>query len=201
MLKNNVIITLILVAVFNLMSCTEKFKPSNLSQEEEQRVRKIGQTTAGILLKSLQKELKTTITNDGMLAALSVCNISAIQLTDSIKRSVDEVIEIKRTSLRFRNPKNSPDDGEREGLIYFQKKILKTGKMPEDMIIKVNDTKGQYYRYYKPLTIKPLCLSCHGQSDSIVPELSDHLQKLYPQDHATGYSIDQFRGLISITVR
>jgi hypothetical protein len=201
MFKNIGVILLFVALSLNLSRCTEKLEVSNLPPAEEQRVRQIGQKIAGSLLMSLQKELKKTIENDGMVAALSICNLRASQLTDSIKHSIDGVVSLKRTSLRYRNPVNSPDAGEREALISFQKSFIKTGILPEDMIIKINGTNEQNFRYYKPLLIKPLCLNCHGHPEKIAPEVANYLKKLYPEDHATGYSIDQFRGLVSISIK
>ena len=147
----NIGVTFFLVALsFNQSSCTENLEISNLSQFEEQRVRQIGQKIAESLLTSLQKELKKTIEKDGMVASLSVCNLRASQLTDSINYSTDEVVSLKRTSFRYRNPANAPDALEREALLFFQKSLLNTGSLPQDRIIKINSTDGQYFRYYKP---------------------------------------------------
>ena len=201
MFKNIGVILLLVALSLNQFNCTEKSELSDPSLEEEQRVRQNGQKIAGSLLISLQKELKKTIEKDGMVAALSVCNLKASQLTDSIKQSTNDVFSLKRTSLRFRNPANSPDNGEREALIFFQKSLINTGSLPEDRIIKIYDTNGQYFRYYKPLLTKPICLNCHGQSEKMASDVSYTLKKLYPEDYATGYSVDQFRGLVSISMR
>jgi hypothetical protein len=181
--------------------CNDKLEISQPSPSEEQSIRQIGQQTAGILLNSLQNELKAAISNEGMLAAISICNIKAMHLTDSIKQSIDEVFEVKRTSLRYRNPNNAPDALERDILVHFQSSLLKTGSLPEAVIEKINDTSNPHFRYYKPLAIKSICLNCHGQSDNITSEVFYRLKKLYPEDRATGYTIDQFRGMVSISIR
>jgi hypothetical protein len=183
------------------ISCSEEPHISSVSQTEEAKIREIGQSVTNHLLKTLQTELKTTIANDGMLAALSVCNDKAINLTESVTQFNDNIIEIKRTSFRFRNPENAPDTHERKTLSYYQSTLLKTGHLPEDIIEKIDGDSLSHYRYYKPLVIKSLCLNCHGQSDMIAPEISDHLKKLYPKDHATGYKIDYFRGLIRVSIK
>ena len=78
---------------------------------------------------------------------------------------------------------------------------MMTGNLPVDMIEKINDTSGTHFRYYTPLVIKPLCLNCHGQADNIASEVAYKLKKIYPEDHATGYTIDQFRGVVRVSVR
>ena len=88
-------------------SCDRAPNISKVSQSDEERVRKIGKKVTGLLLKTLQSELKQTIEDKGMVAALSICNSKAIFLTDSLTESMDEIIDIKRTSSKYRNTKNS----------------------------------------------------------------------------------------------
>jgi hypothetical protein len=180
--------------IYVSMSCNEDRQISKVTQAEEEKIREIGQKTTNLVLKTLQKELKTTIENEGMLAALSVCNNKAKKLTDSISRSMDSIVEVKRTSLRYRNPRNAPDAEERKAIAYFQSTLLQSGKLSEDLIEKVGEASSAYFRYYKPLVVKSLCLNCHGPSEMIAPGILYRLKKLYPGDHATGYKIDQLRG-------
>lgn len=46
--------------------------------------------------------------------------------------------------------------------------------------------------YVEPIYIKPVCLACHGE---ISGELADMLATLYPEDQATGFAPDEFRGM------
>jgi hypothetical protein len=54
--------------------------------------------------------------------------------------------------------------------------------------------------FYKPIkTGLPACLKCHGQPGSdIEPAAFDKIQQLYPADLATGYELNDFRGLWKI---
>jgi hypothetical protein len=189
------------VLLFLLLSCKEESRISEISEAEEAKIREIGQKAAAQLLKSLQTKLKTTIANQGMMRAINVCNFEALNLTDSIQHTMNDVIEIKRTSLRFRNPKNAPDPLEREALTVISSIFQRTGNIPEDYIEKVNNDSLAYFRYYKPLTIKALCLNCHGPSDQIDNNVKYQLRKLYPQDHAIGYKLNQLRGLVRISIK
>jgi hypothetical protein len=114
---------------------------------------------------------------------------------------MNDVIEIKRTSLRFRNPKNAPDQYEREALKYFQTIYLKTGKVSEALIQKINKNSSTHFRFYKPLTMKSLCLNCHGRSENIAPNITYQIKKLYPEDYAQGYQVDDFRGLVRVSIK
>jgi hypothetical protein len=41
-----------------------------------------------------------------------------------------------------------------------------------------------------------MCLSCHGDLNTISPEVKEVLKKEYPQDRATGYKINDLRGAV-----
>jgi hypothetical protein len=192
------IIPVLLVVLF---SCKKESTVSEITEAEESKIRAIGQKATTELLNTLQKKLKSTIQNHGMMRAINVCNIEALSLTDSIQQATDDILEIKRTSLRYRNPANAPDANERNALSYFQKTFLQSGNLPNDLIEKTIDGSSIEYHYYKPLTMKPLCLSCHGKTERVDPDLFHQIKKLYPRDKATGYSVNQFRGLVHITIR
>ena len=55
---------------------------------------------------------------------------------------------------------------------------------------------GQY-RFMQAQGVEPLCLLCHGKGISDATQAA--LDKYYPDDQATGYSLDQVRGAISLS--
>jgi nitrate reductase cytochrome c-type subunit len=56
----------------------------------------------------------------------------------------------------------------------------------------VND---QVYFYY-PITTNAKCLQCHGVKErDIQPPVLTVLSTLYPEDKATGYEVDEVRGM------
>ena len=67
----------------------------------------------------------------------------------------------------------------------------------------INDTIIQESKklvYYKQIKIAlPACLKCHGEFGSDIDSAtSGKLQNLYPADLATGYKLNDFRGLWKI---
>ena len=56
----------------------------------------------------------------------------------------------------------------------------------------------QEYRYMRALPVQPICLTCHGETDKLKPEVMTKLQKLYPEDKGVGYSVGQIRGAMTI---
>jgi cytochrome c553 len=51
--------------------------------------------------------------------------------------------------------------------------------------------------YYKPIrTGMPACLKCHGNTETDINAATKaKLNELYPNDLATGYKLNDFRGL------
>jgi len=46
----------------------------------------------------------------------------------------------------------------------------------------------------------PVCLQCHGEPAKLAPGVAEALKELYPDDQATGYSLGDLRGAISIRI-
>ncbi|TRZ90162.1 MAG: DUF3365 domain-containing protein [Rhodocyclaceae bacterium] len=107
--------------------------------------------------------------------------------------------EIRRVSLKNRNPKAIPDDWERAALEDFDRRAA-TGESPatlEKAEIVGADGK-RTLRFMKALPTQQLCLSCHGKQDQLAPEVKARLSEIYPNDQATGYSEGQIRGALTV---
>ena len=50
--------------------------------------------------------------------------------------------------------------------------------------------------FMKAIPTGSLCLACHGTT--LAPDVSTELSKLYPDDKAKGYSLNQVRGAIVV---
>jgi hypothetical protein len=56
-------------------------------------------------------------------------------------------------------------------------------------------------RYFKPIVVQELCLTCHGNKESFSPELKTALKEKYPDDKAVDYRPGDLRGMWSVTFR
>ena len=168
------------------------------TEAEKQEIGSVGQEATGILLKTLQAELMGTIEAKGISEAISVCNERAMSLTDSLSENLSRVKDIKRTSFKYRNPRNKPDSYEAEALEFYKSN---PENLNEVFIQKIIDRSGTHFRYYKPLTVKPLCTFCHGSVENMAPDLANKIQDLYPDDKASGYNIGDFRGVVRVSIQ
>ncbi len=62
----------------------------------------------------------------------------------------------------------------------------------------VEEAGESYFRYMKPLAIKPVCLACHGSDEQIPEAVKTELKTMYPYDQAKNYKVGELRGAVSI---
>ena len=169
-----------------------------VSPEEEAQVVERGRKAADELMKELKTALMRAVREGGPAHAVEFCSGEALDLTDSVEKEFAQ-LEIKRTTFKYRNPANAPDELERLALEKYRE-ALEEESAPPDYLVQKYEQGGQLrYRYYQPLRVAGLCLTCHGDPEENIPEpVSEVLQKEYPGDRAIGYESGEFRGFIRV---
>lgn len=188
-----------LSTIILLYSCSTTPQKTQEEIQQEKKIVQIGESVSKRLLKALKGELVKALKKNP-LEAIEVCSQKALPITKNVEREIDHGIKIKRTSLKYRNPANAPDEYEKEALRFFENNYKETGKIPKYYIQKVKENGKVYYRYYKPLKIIPVCLTCHGKQKYIHPDVYDKIIQIYPNDRAMGYKVGNFRGVIRVSI-
>ncbi|HRE59262.1 MAG TPA: DUF3365 domain-containing protein [Candidatus Kapabacteria bacterium] len=166
-------------------------------QEEKQKYRshsdisplEMGENIAIQTKSILGKNLLNAINSLGVENALSFCSLKAIPITDSMALALKATI--KRVSDKNRNPNNKANT---EELAYIASiKEAMTKKLPiKPQLTSINNTSIGYY----PILTNTMCLQCHGEySKDINPKTFAKITSLYPDDKATGYKVDELRGI------
>lgn len=153
---------------------------------------------ASAFLKQLGGALQKEMQAHGAEAAIAVCRDLAPRIANQL--SLEKGWKVTRVGTRVRNPMiGTPDVWEQETLASFERR-LKEGEKLDAMEYSqiVNEPGAQYYRYMKAIGTQPVCTACHGGADSIPANVKKALDKHYPHDKATGYSVGQLRGAVSI---
>lgn len=144
------------------------------------------------LLDVLQEE----ISKGGHAQAISVCREKAPEMAKNLSAQLGW--QIRRVSLKNRNPKAVPDAWERQVLEDFERRLA-AGEKPTGIdhgaIVEENGQK--FYRYMKALPTQDLCLNCHGTPERLAPGVAAKLKELYPEDKAVGYGPAEIRGAIT----
>jgi len=143
----------------------------------------------GLLLREIEK--------GGFPSAVRVCSEIAQEMTQ--KFAAETGHHARRVSLRYRNPKNAPDDYERTKLEEFDR-LNREKKLSNEYFEVVKEEGKEYLRYFRPLITAPLCITCHGPEENIPSEVKSILSKKYPEDRATGFLVGDLRGAISVRI-
>ena len=154
-------------------------------------------TVATAVPPKLLQVLTDAIAKSSAADAVTVCQDIAPKMAKAA--SEQSGWQVRRVSLRNRNPKAVPDAWERETLEDFDRRAS-AGEAPaslERTTVQTVDGKP-LQRYMRALPTQGLCLSCHGPADQLAPGVAERLKALYPDDRAVGYSLGQIRGAMTL---
>ena len=146
------------------------------------------------LMGSLKSKLVQELQAGGPASAVHVCSQVAQQIADEHS---SESMQVRRVSLKVRNPKDEPDAWEQTRLRELHARHADED-LPDEQFFVVEQDDRRYARYLKPITIQKPCLNCHGPENQLSEEVKAKLAELYPQDEATGYQLGDLRGAVSV---
>lgn len=157
-----------------------------------------GRRVAAQFVQTLGGELRREMETSGPLRALLACKYYAPEVASSLSRQTGW--RVTRVALKARNPAiGQPDIWEQKVLLDFEQRVAK-GEKAENLEYGgvVEEPQGRVFRYMKALAVAPLCMNCHGPASQMPEAFRQALAKEYPFDKATGYSLGQVRGAISV---
>jgi len=174
------------------LSCSDKESPSLKDFEQKASLQIKSLST------SLKEELSASMQSGGPVAAIETCKIKAPEITNRLNSA--DTLKIKRTSLRLRNPNNAADDWEQKVLATFEQ-LFTSGTPIQELVYSEKITNGDQttLRMMRAIPMQAVCLTCHGDTQAMSEDLMTSLQKDYPNDLATEYSIDDIRGAFSVS--
>lgn len=156
--------------------------------------RKLAEETANRMQADLLNALTKAIADKGPAGAIEVCRTLSPETEKKLSQSG---LMVRRVSDRTRNPLHRPDELEAKVLSEWK------AQMSEKKEIRpYAENTAEGFRFMKPIQIgNEACLQCHGDPAKMKSDVKAALSKLYPEDQATGYSMGELRGAISITVK
>lgn len=138
------------------------------------------------LLQPFKKDLKQALLEgleDGPEKAIDVCRVKAPAIGKEL--SIDGVT-VGRSSHRLRNPSNRGPD--------WVTPVLQAYVEGESALVPVTvQLSGDRVGYVEPIKLQPVCTLCHGTA--VAPSVQAALDRHYPSDQATGFEIDDLRGV------
>lgn len=191
-MKNRIFIPTILL--FVLISCTGKSDREEKISEEKyssylEKGDKISNLAQGVLLRHVGEAIQ----QGGPEYAVEFCNLQAASITDSLNE-VNNCI-ISRVSAKNRNPENELSGQQEKQLWNLMAEKAAAGNAHDTLL-----ADGNSLVYYKPIKTKlPACLKCHGTPEQDINQATlQKINELYPNDKATGYALNDFRGMWKI---
>lgn len=195
-MKRAALILLPLLLILGATGCrpapdeTVALLPAPLSPEQHAAALQQGQVIVAETFSLLSSNLQSAIRSGGVSNALPFCSVAAVPLTTSLagKRGV----AIRRLTHKPRNPVNRADALESTILDHFRT----SGVEPNPPAPVVTNLNAATLSYFAPIVLNnELCLKCHGEPGvDIAPEDLAIIQRLYPQDQATGFRLGDLRG-------
>lgn len=119
----------------------------------------------------------------GPSAAIGACKLQAPQIAEAL--SVDGVV-VGRSSHRLRNPRNAAP----EWVAPIMQAYVDDAADRSPRTVELG---GDRVGYVEPILIQPVCLACHG--DVRDPSLAGRIADEYPDDAATGFELNELRGV------
>lgn len=177
-MRNKFLPVLLMIFCF---ACSHKIN-NETYKKYQKRGQEITANVQAVLLSNVGKAIQT----GGPEYAVEFCNLQANAIVDSLNEEFD--CNISRISAKNRNLQNELDTNQEKEMWK-----LFTEKQQADTIIQ----SGNELVYYKPIKIgMPACLKCHGNPETDLNAATKvKLKELYPADLATGYQLNDFRGL------
>ena len=166
-------------------------KEESVKQEFLQKGGEIVNLTQSELLKNVTHAMRT----GGPGYAVDFCNLRAMQIKDSLSRKNN--CEIRRIAIKYRNPKDMPQTESEKAQLEKYQDAHQKGDPIEPEVYLYEDR----IEYYKPIIIdKGTCLVCHGNPGTqVAEETLEKIKLRYPDDLATGFALNDFRGAWNIT--
>lgn len=175
-----------------IISCNSNQKNTvspEVYSEYTQKGNEISGNAQGVLLANVGSAMQ----KGGPEYAIEFCNLQASALIDSLSKANN--CTISRVSAKNRNPGNNLKNEKEKQLWDHYAEKLKSGNASDTLLRSENALV-----YYKPIkTAMPACLKCHGvPGEDIQSATYQKIRELYPNDKATGYDLNEFRGMWKI---
>ena len=171
-----------------LIGCSSD-EPAPPAYRSDAEVLELGKAAAQAAFERLSGELVAAIADGGTTHAIPVCSTKAEALTGEVAAA--RGVTMVRLSDRPRNPKQRALGDDLAALESMRGD-------PGPRLDRRDD--GSAVVRLPILLNNPICLKCHGGADNVDAATAEVLARLYPDDEATGYRLDDLRGLWRIEV-
>jgi hypothetical protein len=189
-------VAVLVVAGLALLGCGSEGEPG-ADAEPSRADRARAEAAADALVEELSPRLFSALEESGPLGAIEVCSKAAQEIA---RAQSGDGLEVRRVTSRPRNPANRANGWSGRQLRLWEREAMR-GKTPKPVAAVAQESTPDYAGgrelwYLRPLLVAPPCLTCHGDPETMDPQLLARLAELYPEDEAVGYAVGDVRGAI-----
>ena len=178
-----------------------EFVDPDSTDPEIAKVRKVGEDAINRLGYMMVQEITVAVAKSGAEAAIDVAHLKKLPVANGRLVGLPNITAFKRTSLKLRDLGNAPDNAEDLALQKFLQELTSGTSVPKLLVQKiVRSPTATEWRVYRPFGALTVCLNCHGDLTEQSAELRAKLDQLYPVDKAFGYSANEWRGVLRVSV-
>ncbi|MCX6835357.1 MAG: DUF3365 domain-containing protein [candidate division Zixibacteria bacterium] len=192
-------LTCLFLALLIITGCKSN-KPENVSQNtksvppsaaDEQLYTEAARNLAGQLDRELQNMLLSALAQSGPAYALDVYQVEAPEITAAHNM---KGWKVKRVSEQWRTIAGRPDSSESAALARFANPATKENSF----VGWSGPDSARVFHYYEKITVREVCLKCHGDLQTVDLDLWKQVKITYPWDKATGYREGDLRGMFVV---
>lgn len=189
---------LITIAILSLLIFACGRNPNKSAQKNEsikQEYLQKGSEMVNLTQSELLRNVSQAIKKGGPGYAVDFCHIQAMELKDSLSRLNN--CEIRRIAKKYRNPSDRPQSRSEKDQLSQYEVAHQQGESLGPEVYLFDDR----IEYYQPIFLdKGTCLLCHGvPGKQIAAETLEIINARYPDDLATGFELNDFRGAWKVT--
>jgi hypothetical protein len=184
--------SIVVLCALSLAACEKQPPVSHMPREEAV---KTARDAAQDAFQQLSAELAKAIENGGPVAAIPVCSTKAGSVVAGV--AANRNLSMVRLSDQPRNPAQAALGADLAAIGTFRA-AMKRGEPPAPVVEELAD--GSTVVRLPIVASQPLCLQCHGSDRDIAPETRKAVLTNYPDDKATGYQLNDLRGIWRIGV-
>lgn len=164
-------------------------------------IRQAGETAIQFVGNRMILEVNQVLAAKGAEEAIDGLHLKTLPLPPAAPGK-PQITAVKRTSLRVRNLGNAPDNADLAALLSIQKELMDGNTPPKVLVqhIEAGGAQPGEWRVYRPISVMPACIVCHGATESLAPGVKAKLERLYPEDKAVNYAPYEWRGVIRVSV-
>ena len=201
-MKKQLLSTVALAAILMLSACSETTtsavknnqKTTTVNYVDNAEIEAKGMNQIKGLLGTVKPALMGAMKSDKTgMAAMEMCSISAQEMGKKYNASLPKGSKIRRTALKYRNPKNKPDATD----VTVMTKLKADNTFDKPLVVDMGDN----FRVYKALPTHKPCLVCHGDTKTMSSSMLETIKAKYPNDLAVDFKEHDFRGVIVSTIK